>query len=303
MSGHRTLRDTTGRISSQESQSGTTPLIRPDGGTGPCGQEVAPANLSARRAKEAGLLTSGTYGLPSSISSASAALSMSLANKLRVKTDLLGSTLFNLTLKERVTPAGRSIPALRASARRISDKDCTGWPTPQCSDVNKSRTSDPQSYSERCWNRKKEGSNLAISAQYLTSWPTPKSTDGPKGNRSAEGAWREFQRGGQTDVPLVAQLASWPTPTTRDYKDGASDGTAPENALLGRAAWNCKTDQPARLTATGKMLTGSSAGMGNGGQLNPSLSRWMMGLPLAWDICALEVDTRSIRSSKKAKTG
>ena len=29
----------------------------------------------------------------------------------------------------------------------------------------------------------------------------------------------------------------WPTPTTRDHKDGASEGTVPVNALLGRAAW------------------------------------------------------------------
>jgi hypothetical protein len=58
--------------------------VWPDGRiTDRSGQEVARASLSARQAKEMGLLTSGTFGLTSSISSASADLSMSLANRLQ----------------------------------------------------------------------------------------------------------------------------------------------------------------------------------------------------------------------------
>lgn len=93
---------------------------------------------------------------------------------------------------------------------------------------------------------------------WMAGWPTPKASDGPKGNRSSEGAWKEYQRGGQEDVPLVAQMAGWPT-------------------MAG----------PARLTATGEMLIGSSAGMESGGQLNPAHSRWLMGLPPEWDACAV----------------
>lgn len=282
-------------ISSPASACGVTRCGEQNGQTAaPCGPARAHASLSARQAKAAGLLTSGTYGLRSSTSYASADLASSLASKLRARTDLLGSTLYTLTWKARLTQSGRSIPALRASARRISDNDCTGWPTAAARD----------------WKDGSQCDNVPINAllgraSWLAAWPTPLTSDTRSGVNVR--AYRETNRDRGPRLCDVTVLAGWRTPTCQSPNSLRGHGQDPARRaeqghtinLTDEVNWLKDNPRPARLTATGELLTGFSAGMESGGQLNPAHSRWLMGLPLEWDACA-PTATRSSRTKPRS---
>lgn len=76
---------------SPESVSGHSPCARPESPTiTPSGLCPALASLSARQAKEKGLLTSGTFGQPRTTSSASADLSALLVSRLTQRLNLAG---------------------------------------------------------------------------------------------------------------------------------------------------------------------------------------------------------------------
>src|ERR1039457_583660 len=108
--------------SSQELESGAMRSDFPDGQTtAKSGQAPVPANRLARPAKAKRSTTKGIFGQSSFGSSKHEDLSFALASKLRPLTDSLGSTLFTLTWMTRITPAGRSISALRASEPLIED--------------------------------------------------------------------------------------------------------------------------------------------------------------------------------------
>lgn len=126
-----TLQDSRNAISSPGSADGRLPCVAQDGQTAARhGQHHALASLSARQAKDLGLLTSGTYGPPHIGLSASVALSWSLASNLAALTRMTGSTLYKLTWKPWVMPSGRLRFRLRASARRTKETVLIGWPTP-----------------------------------------------------------------------------------------------------------------------------------------------------------------------------
>lgn len=214
--------------SSAASPFGRTPPVGPGGMTAKAfGLALAPANLSARQAKEAGLLTSGTYGPPSSTSSALCDRSESLVNRLRAVTDALGSTLYTLTWTQQSTPAGWSIYQLRASARRTSDSACTGWPTTRAADGAKNVRTFEGALSEIA--RKGSPQDLSQAAA-LSGWPTPAKANGDGGHVMGEGTTATGRRpdGSKTQVTLngVANLAGWRTPTKGNEHRGGQNPQA-----------------------------------------------------------------------------
>ena len=275
--------------SSQGSASGPTPCVEPDGPmTAPSGPDPVRASLSARQAKEQGLMMSGTSGQRGFTSLASAALQQSLESRLRARTASVGSTLFNLTWKQRVTPSGLLISALRASARRTSDNDCTSWPTPVAH--NAKEHGSPAEFTRN---------TIQLGAMaHFTHWPTPMAgAPAQNGNNPA---------GNNDSSRKTVALASWSSPRTSDTNGPGLHG---EGGMDLRTTAQLATS-PARLTASGELLTGSTAQMESGGQLSPAHSRWLMGLPSEWDQaaplkvvrvrkCSGVTGTRSSRPSRK----
>jgi hypothetical protein len=138
-----------------------------------------------------------------------------------------------------------------------------GWPSPVTSDGDRSS----ETYAR--------GNPTLNGAAQLAGWPTPNAMEGGQTSRSGD------RKGEMLMGGLVKGLTGWATPTTRDHKDGTSEGTVPVNGLLGRQVWSSNAETES---------TGAS-------RLNPLFSLWLQGYPPAeWASCAGQGTPSSRRS-------
>jgi hypothetical protein len=164
-----------------------------------------------------------------------------------------------------------------------------GWSTPQAIDSQMIYTSPETALArmKRNPNCSTQIQGIALQGQ-LTSWTTPSATDGERA-----GTMTEAMSG--SSLPQKASLASWPTPQVHQGPNMSENRGASHGGSRRRLTPQSPEDL---LTDSGNSSNGSTAATGNSGQLNPALPRWLQGLPIAWDDCAVMV-TRSARQLRK----
>lgn len=199
MSNPPTLQATPNAISLLVSESGAMRYVNQDGLTVDLfGRVVAHASRLAPQATKKAPPTSATSGLSGSISSASAALQLSLVSKLKQRLTTAGLTLFKLTWKEKTTPAGRSVSLLRASALRTFGNDSTSWATPRAQDGERGGSmSEAMKWAakERRPSGAQRGTSLTEQSKLIAGWPTTSTRDHKGGYRGGAYERRQDQHG------------------------------------------------------------------------------------------------------------
>jgi hypothetical protein len=150
------------------------------------------------------------------------------------------------------------------------DRFAKMWPTPQARDYRSGDHPD----NKRAQRKREQGWSMNLNDAVLKRklWTTTSASDASRGGTITAN---------MTGTSLAQQVKTpqyWPTPKTRDWKDGASAGTFQRQSPdLGKVVGQSTTT----------------------GALNPTWVEWLMGFPLGWTV-SKAWETRSSRKSQKS---
>ena len=144
------------------------------------------------------------------------------------------------------------------------------------------------------------GTPLTIAAQ-LAHWRTPRTPSG--GPETAEEKQARGEGHGGGDLAAVAGTTGWATPAARDYR---WPNARPYAERGGGTKGEQLQNQVHHLLTPGEALSGYPAGTEGSapfkGRLSPCLPRWLQGLPLPWDLCAMGIPRSFLRSPSRRRT-
>lgn len=289
--------DSTSAIFSLASQVGPSPYGWLDTNTSRgSGLDRAPVSPSLPPVNEKEPLMPDTSGLKCAASLNSAALQSSLESRLRARMEGRGAPEYVLTWKHWDMPSGPPICALRASGRRISDKDSTGvegWSTPRAN-----KWGFPDSH----------GSN-----ETPAGWPSPNAQEfGCRDVERTQERRKECKErtgngngfGLTLGQAVMLNVAGWPSPNALPPNRGGLQ-TNPQKALE-RVAQGHQMNLDDAATLAG--APGAAAPLSiapterrAGYALNPEFSRWLMGFPVAWGSCGA-MAMQSCRNSRQSSS-